>query len=139
MDHVTGTAPPLDPVVRLRVLAAALPGSAVVERVLDAPFDAVWAIAGDLEGGVRRFEASVAHAKVTARHGDRMQLLSYGRLGPPIRFEVVLREGWCWMQSRLFIVGMAARPEGKQTRFAHLEGTRLSAGRLAGPLLRRKM
>ncbi len=129
----------LDPLRRLRILAAALPGTSVVERVLDAPFDTVWAVAGDLEGGVHQFEGSVTRAQIIARHDERLTLLSYGRLGPPIRFEVLLRPGWCWMQSRLLIVGMAARPEGHQTRFAHLEGTRLPAGRLARPLLRRKM
>jgi hypothetical protein len=46
----------LDPVARLRIMAAAYPGCARVERVLDAPFDAVWAVAGDLEQGVPRFD-----------------------------------------------------------------------------------
>ncbi len=139
MDQLTETDHQLDPIRRLRILAAALPDTAIVERLLDAPYDAVWAIAGDLEGGVQRFEGSVTHAKITARHGERLALLSYGRFGPAIRFEVLLRPGWCWMQSRLLIVGMAALREDDQTRFAHLEGTRLPGGRLVRPLIRRKM
>ena len=40
----------LDPVRRLAVLAATVPGGAiVVEEVIDAPFERVWAVAGDLE------------------------------------------------------------------------------------------
>src|SRR4051794_26373395 len=42
----------LDPVRRLRVLAAAIPGAAVAESVLDAPFDDVWSAATDFENAV---------------------------------------------------------------------------------------
>ena len=46
----------LDPVQRMRVLVAGLPHVALAERVIEAPFEAVWAIAGDLVNGVPRFD-----------------------------------------------------------------------------------
>ena len=46
----------LDRVRQLRVLGAALPGVAVVERVLDAPFDEVWSFLSDLERSVPMFD-----------------------------------------------------------------------------------
>ena len=52
-----------------------------------------------------------------------------GRLGQHARFDVVLRPGWCVMQSRFLIGGMAAVPEAGGTRFAFLS----PASRL-GPL-----
>jgi hypothetical protein len=109
----------LDPVARLRVLAAALPHVWLVESVLDAPFEAVWAVAGDLEGAPS-FETLVGEVRVLERNGPELQIAS--RVGPA-RF-------------RLVDVGMAARPEGRgQTRFAHYEGIR-SLGRLVHPWLR---
>ena len=48
-----------------------------------------------------------------------------------MRFEVELRDGWCLMRSRLYLVGMAATPLGERTRFVHLEGLPY---RGAGPL-----
>jgi len=59
-----------------------------------------------------------------------------GRLGQHARFDVVLRPGWCVMQSRLLIGGMAAAPEAGGTRFAFLGGLRLPGVRLIDPLLR---
>jgi hypothetical protein len=49
---------------------------------------------------------------------------------------VVLRPGWCVMQSRFLIGGVAAVPEADGTRFAFLGGLRLPALRLLDPVLR---
>lgn len=57
-----------------------------------------------------------------------------------LRFQVELREGWCLMRSRVYLVGMAAVPQGEQTRYAHLEGLPWHGGRLLRllrPLFRR--
>lgn len=133
MDH-------LDPVRRLRVMAATYPGCGYVERVLDAPFDMVWAVAGDLAGGVPRFEATVSRVEVEEGRGGRLLVTTHAPLGPPRTFEAILEPGWCWMQSGPLLVGMAATPVGSgATRFAHLEGTRLGVTRPLRPLLRRKM
>jgi hypothetical protein len=138
MSAASGT-PILDPVARMRVLAAAHPGCAVVERVLAASFDAVWSIAGDLEGGIVRFEHAVERVRIIARKGDRIELISTGKRGSERRFQVILRPGWCWMQSGPLLVAMAARPEADGTRLAHLEGIRFGAGRVLRPVLRRKI
>jgi hypothetical protein len=141
VDAVTPIAnpPPLDPIARMGILAALYPGCAVVERVVDAPFDAVWAIAGDLEGGVPRFENAVERSRIVGREGDRLKLLSLGKRGSERRFQVILQPGWCWMQSGRLLVAMAARAEAGRTRIAHLEGLRIGAARILRPILRRKI
>jgi hypothetical protein len=136
----------LDPIRRLRVLAAATPGAAVAEGVLDAPFEAVWAAATDFEQ-VHGIEIFVAQAHIRARQpdaetgGERLELEYRPRpFGPRDVLDIDLRPGWCWMQSRLAIAAMAAVPEGNdRTRFAHLEALRLPGARLARPLLSAKM
>ena len=129
----------LDRVRRLHVLAAAIPGAVVRDRRMNAPFDAVWSIAGDLEGGVPRFEPLVSSARILWRDGDRLTLATRGR-GGGFRFDVELRPGWCLMQEqrRRYLVGMAAEPDPEdpaRTRFAHLEGVPRTAGRLLTPLV----
>jgi hypothetical protein len=48
-----------------------------------------------------------------------------GRLGQRARFDVLLRPGWCWMQSRLWVGGIAARQESAGTRIGFLGGLRV--------------
>jgi hypothetical protein len=135
----------LDPIRRLRVLAASIPGAAVAEGVLDAPFDAVWDTVRDLEhlGGI---EVLIADPRIRSRRpdpgtgGERIEIDYRAR---PFGFkevtEVDLRDGWCLMQSPKAIAVMAAMPEGERTRFAHLEAVRFPGRRLFGPLLWLKM
>jgi hypothetical protein len=137
--------PELDPIRRLRVLAAAIPGAAVAEGVLDAPFDAVWAAATDFEQ-VGAIEVLIRDSRVRSRRpdagtgGERVEVEYRPRpFGPRDVTEVDLRPGWCWMQSPLAIAAMAAVPEGDRTRFAHLEAVRFPGRRLFGPLLAAKM
>ena len=129
----------LDPIRRVRVLEAALPGAAVAERVLDAPYDAVWAVATDFEGGIPAFEPFVGGARIESRDGERLAVRVRSPVGFWQRNHVILRPGWCWMESRFFVVAMVARPEGERTRFAHLEGSRVRGARVFKPLLRWKM
>lgn len=118
-------APEIDAVARLRAIAAALPHVAYRERTIEAPFDAVWAILGDLEGGVPRFEHYVRRIRITRREGERLSLVSNGPLGVPMRFEAILRPGWCVMRAWQSEVGMAAAPLGPaRTRVGHFEGSR---------------
>jgi hypothetical protein len=136
----------LDPIRRLRVLAAAIPGAAVAEGVLDAPFDAVWAAATDFEhvGGI---EILIKEARISSRRpdpetgGERVEIEYKPRpLGPRDVIDVDLRPGWCWMQSPLAVAAMAAVPvEGGKTRFAHLEAVRFPGRRLFKPLIAAKM
>jgi hypothetical protein len=124
----------LDPVARLRVLAAGLPHVHLVEHILEAPFDAVWAVAGDLEAAPA-FETLVGDVRILERNGSELQLES--RVGPArFRLGARLEDGFCLMHGNGFDVGMAACPEPDgRTRFAHYEGIRW-LGRLAHPWLR---
>jgi hypothetical protein len=129
----------LDPVARLRALAAGLPHVALAEHVFDAPFDAVWGIVGDLENGVPRFEFGVRDLTITARDGDQLELVSRDPIGLKTSFRAVLRPGWCVMHARSADIGMAAAATSDgRTRFAHFEGIRW-LGRLARPLLLRSV
>ena len=135
----------LDPIQRLHVLAAAIPGAAVAEGVLDAPFDAVWDTVGDLEhaAGIEIFvgEPRIRSRRADPKTGGERLELEY-RIRPFRRREVTevdLRRGWCWMQSPSTIAAMAAMPEGDRTRFAHLEAARFPVRRLFKPLLLAKM
>lgn len=61
-------------------------------------------------------------------------------IAPELPVEVELRDGWCLMRSRTYLVGMAAEPLGDQTRYAHLEGLpshRAAALRILRPVFRR--
>ena len=116
---------PLDRIVRMRALAAALPHVALAERVIEAPFDAVWGIAGDLVNGVPQFEHDVRDVRILEERGDTLSLSAGGPLGIRMRFDALLQPGWCVMRSRAADIGMAAAPEGaSRTRFAHYEGSR---------------
>ena len=130
----------LDEAARLRALAAALPHAAYGEAVIDARFDAVWAVVGDLEHGVPRFEGNVSRIEIIEREGDRLRLQAWGVLGLRFDLEAILRPGWCVMRSRSTDIGMAAAPfgDGSRTRFAHFEASRV-AGRLLAPFLRRNV
>jgi hypothetical protein len=126
-------------VQRLRVMAAALPGTAIVERVLDAPYGDVVAMWDDFEHDVPRIDPMVKSVRVLSRDGNRLRIEARQVLMPvPVEFDVELLPGWCWMQSRTYLVGMAAvaLDEG-HTHYAHLEGAPWRIGRLIRPLVRR--
>jgi hypothetical protein len=115
----------LDEVARLRAIAASLPYLAYRERTIEAPFDVVWSIIGDLEHGVPRFDHFVRWIRIESREGERIELSSNGLLGRSMRFSAIHRPGWCVMRSREGVVGMAASPRGAaRTRVAHFEGSR---------------
>jgi hypothetical protein len=126
----------LDPVRRMRVLAAATPGVAYAEKLIPALFDAVWETASDLEHQLPRMITDLRSFEITSARGERMTARARGRLGQRARFDVVLRPGWCVMQSRFLIGGMAAVPEADGTRFACFGGLRLPGMRLLDPVLR---
>jgi len=137
----------LDRIARLHALAAGLPGCAVLETVLDAPFDRVWDWVSDLERSVPAFDSDVADLRVLRRQplpGDTGDTGDTGDAGERLLvrsrssanalwlrtlFDVDLAPGWCWMTTRpqAYIVGMAAEPDGDRTRFAQLEGVGIDA------------
>jgi hypothetical protein len=125
----------IDPVTRLRALAAALPHTVLHERVIDAPLERVWSIAGDLEHGVPLFEGGINAVEVEDREGELLRVTTHHPLGIRVQLDAVLRTGWCVMHSRFADIGMAASAEGdgSHTRFAHYEGSPW-LGRLGHPL-----
>lgn len=137
----------LDPIARMRALAAAMPHVATDETVFDVDFDRFWGFIAELDRSAPAFEATVARARIVSRASDAERALPPAQrserlvlearsplAGPWIRFDVVLRPGWCLMHSRFGEVGMAAAPESaERTRFFHFEGSAL-LGRLVRPL-----
>jgi hypothetical protein len=116
--------PGIDPVDRLTILAAALPGAAVGQRRIAAPFDAVWQVVADLEHATPRYEPDVAQVRVIERHGEFLRLLVQDTAGREHAVDARLRPGWCLMQSATVVVAFAARSLGSQTLLAHLEHRR---------------
>jgi hypothetical protein len=128
----------LDRVARLRVLSRVLSGVALEERTIAAPFDVVWSFVSDLPNSVPRFDRDVGSIEILERDGDRLKIISRPPHVPiPVRFDVELRDGWCWMVARpqLYIVGMAAVPAAEHTRFAMLEGVSPASPEVLRPLL----
>lgn len=124
MTHTPGHE--LDPVARLRIMAAAVPGARVVEAVLPAPLEAVWAVMSDLEGEFGRFQPDMRTVRVLRTTGDRVEALARSKYGLRAHFRGVLRPGWCWLQSRFLIIGMAAAPAPDgATRVALTGGVRV--------------
>jgi polyketide cyclase/dehydrase/lipid transport protein len=126
----------LDPVRRLRVLAASVRFPVyVAEVVLPAPPEQVWAVAADLEHSLPDCLPTVRAVRITRTDGDQLELLALGTLGQRARFDVVLRPGWCLMRSRFVVGAMAAVAEAEGTRFAALGGFRIPGAGLGRPLL----
>jgi hypothetical protein len=111
----------LDPIARLRAIAAGLPEAGFIEAVLDAPYASVWGVASDLERGVPKYESAVRAVEILERRGERLKITVQTSDGTRLPMEVILRDGYCLMQSGPVAIGMAARAEGRRTRFAHFE------------------
>lgn len=125
-----------DTVHQLRVIAAATPGAVIHETVLPDPIERVWAVAADLEGELPHWLLPDIRAmRITEHDHDRLVAHMVGYSGLRARFDVVLRPGWCLMQSRYLVGGMAATTEGSGTRFAFLGGLRWPL-RIVNPLLK---
>jgi len=112
-----------------------VPGAFVAETVIDAPFDQVWAVAADLEHELPAYLPDVRSFTVTRRDGDRLEAHARGYAGLRARFDIVLRPGWCVMRSRFLLGGMAAVPDGQQTRFAFFGATHIPVQKAAAPAL----
>jgi hypothetical protein len=127
----------LDPVAKLRALAASMPWVSLEECVIEAPFARVWSYIDDMERGVPQFEGNVRRIEILSRDGERLALRSFGPGGFAMNLDAVLRPGWCVMRGAFGEIGMAATPVGPTaTRFAHFEGSRW-LGRIARPLFHR--
>jgi hypothetical protein len=116
--------PDIDPIDRLAILAAALPGAAVRQRRIAAPFDAVWQVIADLEHATPRYEPGVARVRVIEQRGELLRLLVEDTAGRAETMDARLRPGWCLMQSATVVVAFAARRLDGETLLAHLEHRR---------------
>ncbi|MEY9872321.1 hypothetical protein ABH931_001795 [Streptacidiphilus sp. MAP12-33] len=135
-DHTGGAAWPvaeLDPVRRLRVLAAATPGTTYGELVIDASVDEVWTVATDLERQMPLLINDIRSFTVTSSDvtGRPVEALARSPFGLRARFDIVHREQSCVMQSRFLVGGLAATAEGHDvTRFGFFGGLRIPGVRL---------
>lgn len=120
----------LDPVRRLRVVARSTPAASYAEHLVPAPFDRVWELASDLEEQLPRLITDISAFTVTSSRGDRLEARARSPLGLRARFDIVLRPGWCLLQSRFVLGGMAAVAEGDDTRFAFFGALRIPGVRL---------
>lgn len=129
----------LDRIARLRVVAAGLPGVHLHERELEAGFDDVWAFVSDLERTTPLFEPDVASLRILEQDGTRWRIqvrMPRWAAGMPLRLDVTMQDGWCWMitRPRLYAIGIAAEPTTTGTRVAHLEGLFLPVPAWVRPL-----
>lgn len=115
---------PIDPVARIHVLAAALPGAVLLERYIRAPFRSVWDVVADLEHMAPRYERGLRGVRIVERQGVRLRLsVSFERGGEqPVHAR--MWPGWCLMQSSTAVAAFAVRPSGDGTLLAHLEHLR---------------
>jgi hypothetical protein len=125
----------LDPVRKLRVMAAAIPGTDLSEWTIDAPPELVWQVASNLQVEMPRLVRDFRSVTVTPGAGERLVMHARGYLGQRARFDVELSPGWCWMQSRFLLCGMAAAPDPGGTRFGFLGGLRVPGVTLLHPLV----
>lgn len=89
----------------------------------------------DLEGEFGRFQPDMRTVRVLRLDGDRVEALARSTYGLRAHFHGVLRPGWCWLQSRFLIIGMAATPEpGGGTRVALTGGLRVPGRAAIVPL-----
>ncbi|MFF3405291.1 SRPBCC family protein [Streptomyces sp. NPDC002742] len=134
--HSSWPAVELDPVRRLKVMASATKHPNLAERHFSVPFEQLWAVASDLEHELPHIVPGLRSFTLISRDGDRLSGRAVGALGYREHFELVLRPGWCLMQSRVLISGMAAMPDGDGSRFAFFSSLRLPGGPILNRVLR---
>ncbi|MFJ5549098.1 hypothetical protein [Streptomyces sp. NPDC093225] len=120
----------LDPLRRLKVIAAAVRAPMYAERHYDVPPERLWAVAADLENELPHIIPALKSFTLLGAEGERLTARAVGRLGLPEAFDVVLRPGWCLMQSRTLMGAMAAVPHDGGTTFAFASGLRRPGGAL---------
>ncbi|MFC8537104.1 hypothetical protein ACFUJY_24745 [Streptomyces sp. NPDC057249] len=103
-------ASPLDPVRRLRVLAAGVSGARVTTREIAAPYAEVAPLLADIDGELALLVPDMRRLRLARADGDRVEAVARSRFGMHARFHGVRRPGWLWLQSRFVLIGIAATP-----------------------------
>lgn len=124
----------LDPVRRLHVLAAGIAGAHVTEGFVAAPYDRVEALLGELEGEFGRIAPDMRGLRVLRREGARVEAVARSKYGLRARLRGEQRPGWCWLQSRFLLLGVAAAPDGEGSRVAFTGGVRVPGRAALVPL-----
>jgi hypothetical protein len=116
----------LDPVRRLRVLAAGVRGAHVTEQLIPAPLPVVWAALTDFEGDFTRVVTDMHRVTIENRDLRSVTLLAQSRFGFRARLSGPVHDGWCLLQSRFLLVAIAAVAEDPaNTRVAFTGGVRV--------------
>jgi hypothetical protein len=116
----------LDDVRRLRVLAAGISGAVVTERVVDRPLPVVWELMWDDGRNFAEIQPDMRSITGLTVDGEHVSLHARSRHGFRAHLRGTVRPGWCWLQSRFLLIGMAASEEpGGGTRVALTGGVRL--------------
>ncbi len=116
----------LDDVRRLRALAAGIPGAAVTERVFARPLAEVWHLMWDDGRAFAELQPDMHAITDLTIDGDHVSLHARSRHGFRAHLQGTVRPGWCWLQSRFLLIGMAAAEEpGGHTRVALTGGVRI--------------
>lgn len=125
----------LDTVRRLRALAAGIPGAAVTERVFDTTADRAWDLMWGDGSRLIEFQPDMRSIEEFERDQDRVRMLVRSRYGLRARLEGTVRPGWCWLQSRFLLMGMAVAEEpGGGIRVALTGGVRVPGRAAIVPL-----
>ncbi|MEU9372758.1 hypothetical protein AB0D94_03125 [Streptomyces sp. NPDC048255] len=120
----------LDPLRRLKVIASASKYPSFGERLFDVPIERLWAVATDLEKELPHIVPGLRSFTITGTEKDRLTGQAVSSIGHREHFDVVLRPGWCLMQSKAIVGGMAAVAEGAGTRFAFFSSLRFPGGQV---------
>lgn len=117
----------LDPVRRLHVLAAGIPGAFVSEVSVVADPDELWESLRDLEVSVPRIQPHVRSLRMVGEQ-DGIQVADVrGYVGLRARMSIGMYPRFCCMQSRFLVIGMAVREAKEGAVFARLQGLRFPA------------
>jgi hypothetical protein len=82
------------------------------------------ALLADMPTELPHLIRTVRSFRIIAGTAQRGHALAIGVIGNRAEFEVRMRPGWCLMQSRLIVGGMAAVPDGDGVLFAIVSGVR---------------
>jgi hypothetical protein len=116
----------LDDVRRLRALAAGISGAAVTERVFDKSLPEVWDLMWGDGRAFAEFQPDMRSITRVTIDGVHVTFYARSNYGFRAHLQGIVRPGWCWLQSRFLLIGMAAaeEPDGR-TRVALTGGVRI--------------